>query len=317
MRLRFPSVAFAVCSLLLLLAQYAVQGQNYAIQYTVQVSSDGSAAWTITQVSDLNGTIDTWDGFQEKILSLVDTAASITQREMSVDPNSLEITTFGDPQTKTTRYMFTWLDFSAVQDGKIIIGDVFLVNDFYMHLYGDGTFQLSYPPPYTVQTVSPTPNQRDDSLRTLEWLGTQFFPNGEPSITLATVSSSPTTEQTADSSDWQPYVLIGLASAAAVSALLAGFYAVRRRRRKAAEQDVAAKLLEATAIESEEQKIVKILRANGGSSYQSAITERLKFSKAKTSQLLTALEKKGVVRRYKKGRDKIVTLAERGKSEQQ
>jgi uncharacterized membrane protein len=39
------------------------------------------------------------------------------------------------------------------------------------------------------------------------------------------------------------------------------------------------------------------------------IAEQCRFSKAKTSQLVAALEQKGVVRRYKKGRDKIVTLA--------
>jgi uncharacterized membrane protein len=46
---------------------------------------------------------------------------------------------------------------------------------------------------------------------------------------------------------------------------------------------------------------------------QSDINDALKFSKAKTSQLLAALEKKGDITRYKKGRDKIVNLAERVK----
>jgi uncharacterized membrane protein len=68
-------------------------------------------------------------------------------------------------------------------------------------------------------------------------------------------------------------------------------------------------------VESEEEKVLRIVRANGGTAFQSAITEQLRFSKAKTSQLLTSLEKKGVVRRYKKGRDKIVTLAEKNRSD--
>ena len=48
----------------------------------------------------------------------------------------------------------------------------------------------------------------------------------------------------------------------------------------------------------------------GGSVNQSIIAERCQFSKAKTSQLLSALEQKGVVIRHKKGRDKIVILAQ-------
>jgi len=57
-----------------------------------------------------------------------------------------------------------------------------------------------------------------------------------------------------------------------------------------------------------------VLRSNGGSAYQSTIIEQCKFSKSKTSELLSALEKKGTVRRYKKGRDKIVSLNEPAKS---
>ena len=70
-----------------------------------------------------------------------------------------------------------------------------------------------------------------------------------------------------------------------------------------------------TLLETEEEKVVKVLRSNGGSAYQSAITEQCRFSKAKTSQLLSALEAKGVVQRYKKGRDKIVNLNEQAKGE--
>jgi uncharacterized membrane protein len=70
----------------------------------------------------------------------------------------------------------------------------------------------------------------------------------------------------------------------------------------------------ALGLERDEEKILKSLAANGGSQYQTQITELCRFSKAKTSQLLSVLEKKGMVTRYKKGRDKIVTLTEQGKS---
>jgi uncharacterized membrane protein len=48
---------------------------------------------------------------------------------------------------------------------------------------------------------------------------------------------------------------------------------------------------------------------------QSEITEQCRFSKAKTSQLLSDLEGRGIITRYKKGRDKIVSLKERVKGE--
>ncbi len=68
-------------------------------------------------------------------------------------------------------------------------------------------------------------------------------------------------------------------------------------------------------LETEEGKILKLLKSSSGSMHQSAIVEQCRFSKAKTSQLLTVLEKKGNITRYKKGRDKIVNLTERAKSE--
>jgi uncharacterized membrane protein len=68
-------------------------------------------------------------------------------------------------------------------------------------------------------------------------------------------------------------------------------------------------------MESDEEKAVKLIKSSGGSLRQSAITDQLGFSKAKTSQLLTVLEQKGVIRRYKRGRDKIVVLVEEKKGE--
>ena len=82
----------------------------------------------------------------------------------------------------------------------------------------------------------------------------------------------------------------------------------RRNRKKKATQ--INTFSEAGQMDSGEEEIIKVLRSSGGNLHQSVIAERCRFSKAKTSQLLSALEQKGVVRRYKKGRDKIVTLNE-------
>jgi len=294
-----------------------VQAQNY-IQYKVQVNSDGSAAWTITQVSETNGTVDTFVGFQQRVASLIDAASNLTQREMSLDPNSPQIsTTISSNQSKTTEYLFSWVNFGAAQNGSLTFGDVFGVSGFFNQLYGDGALLITYPSTYAVQSVSPAPDERIDSAQTLQWLGTQFFANGSPHIVLSSVSlptSSPTTNPNANGLDWQLLLLIGV-GAVAVAAALAALAVLGRRRRKAVNLAEKNAFSDSLAIESEEQKIVKIIRANGGTMLQNAITDQCKFSKAKTSQLLSALEKKGVVRRYKKGRDKIVILAGQGKGE--
>lgn len=313
--------ALVLCLIVLVTPICGAQSQANVVQYSIVLNGDGSAFWTITQVMSINSTTDTWNGFMQRALSLVAAAAVQTEREMAVDNSSFEMSTtnFQDSQSKTTEYLFTWLNFSIMQSASLTFGDIFRIKNFFGQLYGDGTLQVAYPPTYVVQSVSPSPNQRNDSQHLLEWLGTQFFVNGNPSITLTL--SSPTTQQTGGSTpsragtEWQLYVLIGVIVAAAFSTFLAAFYLIRRRRSKTSDLAEAVALANASILESEEQKVLKVLRSHGGSMFQSAITEECRFSKAKTSQLLSALERKGVVRRYKKGRDKIVTLVERGQDE--
>jgi hypothetical protein len=85
MRFRSIAVLCVVCALLLVpMPMHKTYGQD-PVEYKVHINTNGSAAWTITQVSDVNGTVDTWDGFQQKVLSLVDAAMNQTHRQMSIN----------------------------------------------------------------------------------------------------------------------------------------------------------------------------------------------------------------------------------------
>ena len=203
--------AFVVlCFICVLLVQFfpleTAQAQNY-IQYKVQVNGDGSAVWIITQVSESSGTVDSWAGFQQRVASLIEVAANQTQREMSLDLNSPQIsTTISSNLSKITEYMFTWVNLSTIQDGNLMFGDVFSVSGFFNQLYGDGVLQITYPSTYILKSVSPAPDERIDSTQSLQWLGTQFFVNGNPHFELSLFSlptSTPTPDQTANNSGWQ------------------------------------------------------------------------------------------------------------------
>jgi len=312
MKFRLIVIAYLACALLLLAAPLYIVHAQGIVDYKVQVNVDGSVAWTIIQGSNANTTIDTWLGFQERVTNLVVEATIQTQRNMSIDPESFQLTI----QEANVEYQFTWLNFSTIQNGKIVLGDAFGFSDFFDQLYGNGIVEITYPSTFLVQSVSPTPNQRDDSQQTLRWLGTQDFLNGNPSILLepSIATLSPTPKQTSNGIGIEVYLLIGISVSAAIASLL-GVYALKQRKKK---QTVSMKMNPATEplIQSEEEKVLKVVRNKGGSAYQSAINDECKFSKAKTSQLLAALEKKGIVRRYKKGRDKIVILTETNKGEQ-
>ena len=291
--------------LLLLVAVNEAHCQDY-IQYQINVNSDNSATWTITQVSDVNATIDTWEGFQQKISNLVDRAINATDREMTIEPESIQMETVisWETQAKTTEYRFKWLNFSTTENDELTFGDIFQAPEFFSQLYGDGALQISYPLNYTVISVSPTPNNQDDDLQTLEWYRTQDFINGNPSITLNLKG------QGGNEVSWSQGTLIAAVSAIVIGVSLLGFYLVRRNKQKAKDAPTAATPADTTLTESDEEKILKIIQSSRGGLNQTSIAEQCRFSKAKTSQLLTELERKGVIKRFKKGRDKIVTLTE-------
>lgn len=293
-----------ICTILLLLLPiYSTQGQNY-FEYNVQVRSDGSAVWTIIQFSSANSTVETFETFQQKIFDLVDSAANITHREMTVNENSLQINSTISSESKTTEFSFVWQNFSVVQDGKILFGDVFQVPNFFGQLYGDAALQLTYVSDFAVQSVSPAPYEKQDSADLLKWSRTQDLVTNGVSVVLTSEGQS----RSSQSNDWQLYAIVATVSAMGVILSVAGVYLFRTRKNNVSLGTVAE-----SSIMSEEDKILKILKSSAGSMRQSEITEQTKFSKAKTSQLLSALENRGAITRYKSGRDKIVTLKERGK----
>ena len=187
--------------ILLLVPIYAAQGQNY-FEYNVQIKSDGSAVWTITYNSSANATVDSFDVFQQKIFDLVDSAASITHREMTVDETSPQIiSTRISSESLTTEYTFVWQNFSIVKGSQISFGDVFQVNNFFGLLYGDAALQLTYPSGFTVKSVSPVPNERQDSANIMKWSRTEDLVSNTVSIVLTSngqTGSSP-------SNGWQFY----------------------------------------------------------------------------------------------------------------
>jgi len=293
-----------VVSLILLLIQCgSVYGEGQ-IKYIIQIGSDGSAAWSIRRTVGLNVSIDPLE-FQNKVISLVEAAKNETGREMTADIESIMFTP--SESYVAVEYKFYWRNFSKIENAKIFIGDVFLVEGFFLQLYGNGEIYMEYSSQYVIESISsPLPNERDDSIQALTWWWTQGFANGQPAIVLREKSSALGFLEILGQN------AIIIASLAFIAAgALTGFFVFKRRKKK--EMVETPKPIGLPRIESAEEKIVNMLKSAGGSLYQSAIADQCKFSKAKTSQLLVSLEGKGVVSRYKQGRDKIVILVDQDK----
>ncbi len=223
---------------------------------------------------------------------------------MSVDLNSMLINTTVISDSKTTEYSFTWQNFTIIRGNELILGDVFHANDFFRHLYGDAAMQIDYPSVFTVKSVSPAPYSQQNSE--LLWSRTQDLTSNDVNIVLVDNNQTATSN-----SNWQLYGVIIALSAAGIALVLYVFYLNKRRKNK--NNETAFEGL--SPVVSEEEKVLRLLKSSGDSMKQSQITEQCHFSKAKTSQILSLLEKRGNITRYKSGRDKIVTLKERVKGE--
>ena len=64
------------------------------------------------------------------------------------------------------------------------------------------------------------------------------------------------------------------------------------------------------ALEGDEKKIVRTIVDNNGQILQNELVNRLDFSKAKTSRILSNLEKKGIISKQKYGLTNCISLAE-------
>ncbi|NIW12435.1 MAG: hypothetical protein GWN31_00560 [Candidatus Thorarchaeota archaeon] len=103
--------------------------------------------------------------------------------------------------------------------------------------------------------------------------------------------------------------IVGLIALVGLSSISLYYFKLRKKEAVVAKPPVPPSVL---GIEDDEEKVVNLLRATGGSMYQSTIADHCKFSRSKTSKLLTTMENKRKIRREKKGREKVVTLIEEG-----
>jgi uncharacterized membrane protein len=276
-------------------------------EYAIQIANDGSATWTVTQTLEVNSSIETLETLQNRITLLVEASESTTGRAMVASADSLTFTSSGS--YVEAEYKFQWENFSKIEDAHIVVGDVFQVPNFFNRLYGDGEVYMTYPSQYVVDPpILPSPSTRNDSIQTLEWLGTKDFQNG----TRIVLSEESATPGFIDALRENAVLILGLAAIAAGSSI--GFYTFRHGWKRKMRPPETAEPRNPLGMKSDEEKTVELIRSSGGSVYQSAITNQFSFSKAKTSQLLGILEHKGVIRRYKKGRDKIVVLIKQDKS---
>ena len=185
---------------------------------------------------------------------------------------------------------------ALVKEGQISFGDIFS-EGFFSRLYGDGELYVTYPEEYLLKSISSSPSQLDNSTQTLNWYRTQDFLAGGTNILLEA--------RNAGSNNGFDLFIVAVLGSGGVGIVAIGFFIFKQRRRQ---KEELTKLNEfpSREVESDQEKILQLLKSSGGNLKQSEVSDKLRFSRAKTSLLLAEMEKNRLVRRCKKGKNKIV-----------
>ncbi len=300
------SAAFLLHLLLIVfsLRIFPAQGQlEWGTTYLIATYVDGSASWIVEQrilgLSNISlyTSAEYLRDFSENASLLVGKAWVSTGREMEAKnfrvTATLSYTSLGS--SATIKHQFDWVGFAKAEGEELLIGDVFVEGFFFL---GNGSLVLEYPREYHAIQVSPTPDELLEDSQLIAWHRVEDFDFTQTDIVLE--------KEASDASNFVPEytaVFVGY-SIALIGIGSIGFWFFRVRSRKKSVSSPSLSL----QVEDDEERVVALLKAAKGPVYQSTITEQLGFSRSKTSKLLASMERKGIVIRETKGRDKVVVL---------
>ena len=303
-------LAIAVLVLLCTLpVAWAAPAPDSTTTYTITLRQDGSALWTVDYRTPIatGDDLNTFENYSEELKSvylpqLVDLmqrsaaqAAAGTSRLMAVGnfTGDAVIQTSPTGRYGVVTYSFSWTNFSTT-DGGLSAGDAFAGG---LYLDKDSTLVVRYPPGFTVTSADPIPDQQ--SAEGLVWYGLRSFGPGEPRIVLAGPAFP---------------VLPVLFISVAIVIAAAGYVVYRKRRQKGdgeelpdEPEDQPASLSEAEMV-SLEERITRLLRANGGEQFQSEIVRVLGMPKSTVSSTLNDLHRRGIIQKVRKGRENLIRL---------
>ncbi|MGA2919420.1 DUF7345 domain-containing protein [Methanoregula sp.] len=309
---RYRVLAIAVLLLICTLpVVWAAPAPDYTTTYTITLREDGSALWTVEYRTPLatDDDMNNFENYSQDLNSVylpqledlmqrsAAQAAAGTSRQMMVDNFSGNSVVQTSPTGKfgVVTYSFSWTNF-AVTDGDLSAGDAFAGG---MYLDKDTTLIVRYPHGYTVTDAEPVPDQQAGDG--LIWYGLRSFGDGEPRIVLERPAFPVL-----------PVVLGIIVIIIAVS----GFMVYRKRKPHSGPdeptgdpEDQAPRLSEADLL-SLEERVVQLLRANGGEQFQSEIVKFLGMPKSTVSSTLNDLHQRGMIQKVKKGRENLIRLIE-------
>lgn len=306
----------------------------------VAVEVDGDARWRVAyrfRLSDENATAafeelradveENTSAYRERFAARMNRTAraaeNATGREMAVRNVSVrtsreELTEYG-----VVTYRFRWVGFAAVPGSRLVAGDALDA----LYIDRRTTLVVSWPDGYRASAVEPgADRRRGDSVA---WVGPTRFDSGEPRLILEPATATGTaagsgtrSNATAavggdrDSGSSLPVGGAALGGAVLVVGLGVGAALALTARRNGsgttgtADAGAAGPTAADEPLETPDERVLSLLRAEGGRMKQARVAERLDWTAAKTSRVVSDLREAGEVETFRVGRENVVVLPE-------
>jgi len=276
---------------------------------------------------------DLYNRFIDEANLMVESGQQETDREMEATDfrRSAQVEEKFTTTTGVVEMSFTWEGFASVEADRIVVGDVF--KDVYLQTE-DQAIVIEAGGDLTFQSIEPADGQYAggslEDAESVQWRGQRGFIEGRPRAVFDRPGNTDTgLIATMDGIGPGLYFVgalfgIGLAVAAVIwyrrygpgaGDPTAGEAPAESTQPAPATPDTAAgdSFEETDSIADEElltdeDRVVKLIRENGGRMKQVNIVEETGWSKSKVSMLLSDMEDEGTISKLRVGRENIISL---------
>ena len=308
--------------------------------FTLQLRADGDAHWTITDTYALEDGNDT-RAFEELAVEFTNNQTDLGWEQSFRDANRAAVRATGREMalTNVTRSYettdrrgelvieFTWANFATVDGNRLVVQDAFntTAGTWFPRLYANQTLVISPPTGYGVTSAPPTEINIDDGA--IRFDGPQTFEPGYLDIVYRGDQRPGGTDTPGPTNSGLPWFGVGifLTIVLAVVAIyvnrqddVPGVGAAETRsdddgpstppsptEPDSADGDDGE--IDVTLL-SDEERVERLLEANGGRMKQARIVKETGWSNAKVSQLLSSMDEADRIDKLRIGRENLISF---------
>ncbi|RQG89581.1 helix-turn-helix transcriptional regulator [Natrarchaeobius chitinivorans] len=279
-----------------------------------------------------------YDRFVEQAEQMTNKASDDTDREM--EAAEFNRTARIDEQLNPmgiVEMSFVWHGFASTENGTVVVGDVFQG----LYITDDQSIVIEPDDGLAFQSAEPDPQYVGTSIEnanSVRWSGEREFLNGHPRVILehpedtAGAPGNGPVSSVGDGNDGPPWQLLG--GAVLVALILGAGFVLYRRRQPPADEDDGTTPPDPTLsypagepdadsssepveqsdpladdeLLTDEDRVLTLIKDNGGRMKQVNIVDETGWSKSKVSMLLSDMEEEGTISKLRVGRENIISL---------